>query len=59
MSAHSSIFSWFNEGMQGPLEKDIQAAICDHLALKGVFFWRSNTPIFDPMRKAKARSRRG
>lgn len=25
-----------------PLEKDIQRDICDWLAMKGVFFWRSN-----------------
>lgn len=25
------------------LEKDIQNAICDYLALKGYFFWRNNT----------------
>ena len=30
-----------------PLEKDIQRAICDYLALKKHFFWRNNnTPIF-------------
>lgn len=29
------------------LEKEIQLAICDHLALKKYFFWRQNTsPIF-------------
>jgi hypothetical protein len=29
------------------LEKDIQRGICDWLALKGFFFWRSNnTPVF-------------
>ena len=26
-----------------PLEKDIQRAICDYLALKKYFFWRQNT----------------
>ena len=32
-------------------ETDIQKAICDYLALKGYFFWRSNnTPIFDAKR---------
>lgn len=32
----------------GPLlEKDIQRSICDWLALRGVFFWRSNNiPVF-------------
>ena len=30
------------------LEKEIQLAICDYLALKHYFFWRQNTsPIFD------------
>ena len=30
-----------------PLEKDIQRAICDYLALKNYFFWRSNNiPVF-------------
>lgn len=30
------------------LEKDIQRAICDYLALKNHFFWRNNnTPIYD------------
>lgn len=30
------------------LEKEIQLAICDYLALKKYFFWRQNTaPIFD------------
>ncbi len=30
------------------LEKDIQREICDYLALKGYFFWRSNNiPVFD------------
>lgn len=30
-----------------PLEKDIQAGICDYLALRRHFFWRQNTqPIF-------------
>ena len=34
-----------------PLEKDIQAGICDYLALRGHFFWRQNTtPIFDKNR---------
>lgn len=29
------------------LEKDIQKQICEWLALKGVFFWRSNNmPVF-------------
>lgn len=29
------------------LEKDIQREICDWLALKGYFFWRSNnTPVY-------------
>ncbi len=33
--------------MKNPLEKQIQLAICDYLALKKVFFWRQNTtPIF-------------
>lgn len=26
-----------------PLEKDIQATICEYLELKGIFFWRQNT----------------
>lgn len=26
-----------------PLEKEIQLAICDYLALRKVFFWRQNT----------------
>lgn len=31
-----------------PLESAIQAAICDYLALKKLFFWRQNTaPTFD------------
>lgn len=30
-----------------PLEKDIQRAICEYLAIKGIFFWRSNNiPVF-------------
>ncbi len=30
-----------------PLEKDIQRAICDYLAAKKHFFWRSNNiPVF-------------
>ena len=30
------------------LEKEIQLAICDYLALKKYFFWRQNTqPVFD------------
>lgn len=34
--------------MANPLEKEIQLAICDYLALKKRFFWRQNTsPIFD------------
>ena len=33
-------------------EKDIQMAVCDYLAIKGYFFWRTNTtPIFDPTKK--------
>lgn len=33
--------------MKPPLEKEIQLAICDYLALKGYFFWRQNTtPVF-------------
>lgn len=32
-------------------ETDIQKTICDYLALRNYFFWRSNTtPIFDPTR---------
>jgi len=31
-----------------PKESHVQAAICDYLALRKHFFWRSNnTPIFD------------
>lgn len=34
--------------MKAPLEKDIQSAICDYLALRKHFFWRQNTaPAFD------------
>jgi hypothetical protein len=35
-----------------PLESEIQWAICDYLALRKHFFYRTNnTPIFDPNRK--------
>lgn len=35
-----------------PLESEIQAAICDYLALKKRFFWRNNTvPIYDATKK--------
>jgi len=35
-----------------PSESDIQLAICDYLALKNYFFWRSNSVgIFDPTKK--------
>lgn len=38
--------------MAGPLEKDIQASICDYLALKRIFFSRINTtPVFDTKQK--------
>jgi hypothetical protein len=34
------------------LEKDIQRAICDYLALRRYFFYRNNnTPIYDVTRK--------
>ncbi|MGY3406121.1 hypothetical protein ACVWZV_002234 [Bradyrhizobium sp. GM5.1] len=34
-------------------EIEIQAAICDYLAFRKVFFWRSNnTPIYDRTRNA-------
>lgn len=34
------------------LEKEIQLAICDYLALRKHFFWRSNTVgMFDPTKK--------
>lgn len=34
--------------MKPQLEKEIQLAICDYLALKKYFFWRQNTtPIWD------------
>lgn len=34
------------------LEKDIQLAICDYLALKKHFFWRTNTVgMYDPTKK--------
>jgi hypothetical protein len=34
------------------LEKDVQSAILDYLAIKHYFFWRSNnTPIFDSKRQ--------
>lgn len=34
--------------MAKTLEKEIQLAICDYLALKKYFFWRQNTvPVFD------------
>ncbi len=40
-----------------PLEKVIQLAICDYLALKKYFFWRQNTtPIFDPGKNGGFRS---
>lgn len=33
---------------QNPLEKEIQLAICDYLAMKHYFFWRQNTsPMFE------------
>ena len=33
-------------------ETDIQRAICDYLAAKKHFFWRTNTtPIYDPTRQ--------
>lgn len=36
-----------------PKESEIQASICDYLAMKKHFFWRSNTtPIYDPTRNA-------
>jgi hypothetical protein len=39
--------------VKSPLEKDIQASICDYLALRKHFFYRNNnTPIFDPTRQA-------
>ena len=35
-----------------PLEKATQLAICDYLALRKHFFWRSNTVgMFDPTKK--------
>lgn len=35
-----------------PLERDIQSAICDYLALRKHFFYRNNnTPIFDTARQ--------
>jgi hypothetical protein len=38
---------------KGIKETDIQGSICDYLALKRYFFWRTNTtPIFDSRRKA-------
>ena len=38
--------------MQKELEKDIQNAICEYLAIKKHYFWRSNNiPVFDPTRK--------
>lgn len=38
--------------MAKKLEKDIQLAICDYLALKHYFFWRQNTvPVFDTRTK--------
>lgn len=38
--------------MKQPLEKEIQLAICDYLALKKYFFWRQNTtPVFDPTKQ--------
>ena len=34
------------------LEKDIQLAICDYLALHKYFFWRQNTTsVYDPTNK--------
>lgn len=34
------------------LEKDIQLAICDYLALRKHFFWRNNTVgMYDPTKK--------
>ena len=30
-----------------PLEKEIQAAICDYLSLRRHFFWRNNTGAFE------------
>ena len=34
------------------LEKDIQMQICDYLAIKGYFFWRTNTTgLYDPTKK--------
>jgi len=37
---------------QRPRETEVQAAICDYLALRKVFFSRTNnTPIYDPTRK--------
>lgn len=34
------------------LEKDVQMACCDYLALRRHFFWRTNTvPIFDATKK--------
>lgn len=36
-----------------PLESEIQAAVCDYLALKKRFFYRSNNiPVFDTKRGA-------
>lgn len=33
--------------IKSPLEKDIQRTICEYLALKKYFFWRSNNiPVF-------------
>ena len=35
-----------------PKESEIQAMVCDYLALKKHFFWRSNNlPVFDSTRK--------
>lgn len=35
-----------------PLESEIQSSICDYLALRKHFFYRTNnTPIFDPNHK--------
>lgn len=35
-----------------PLEKEIQLAICDYLAMKKHFFWRQNTNgMYDPTKK--------
>lgn len=35
--------------MASELEKDIQNAICDYLALKKYFFWRQNViPVMNP-----------